>query len=95
MADYMKLSDDTVIKIDEGASLDKIIHHAFSKEEGESVVLKITSENTKHVEFFSNLENPDDALIKEPSGIFDNMIPDEVYFDEEKMLVFISLRKAF
>ena len=95
MADYMKLADDTVIKIEDGASLDRIIHPAFSKEEGESVASKFTLENTKHIEFFSNLENPDDALTKEPSGIFKDMVADEVHFDEEKMLVFISLRKAF
>ena len=94
MADYMKLADGTMFEIEEGASVGNIIYDAKSGEDGLRIANAITAENVMHVEFYSNLIDADlnkglDAVA--PTGVFDNLGINNVYFDVEHMQVLISL----
>lgn len=94
MVDYMKLADGTMFEIEEGASVGNIIYDAKSGEDGLRIANAITAENVKHVEFYSNLTEADlnkGVDIIAPTGSFDNLGINNVYFDVEHMQVLISL----
>lgn len=93
MADFIKLADSTVIEIQEGASLGNIVYIPETEADGLAISKKFTSENLTHVEFYSNLESAADVETADPSGEYDNLIVNSVYFDVENMQVLISLRE--
>lgn len=69
MKDYIKLADATTIKIEGGASLDRIIHIAETDAKAVEVCAAITPANLKHVEFW----NPDR---EEPHSIYETLTMD-------------------
>ena len=69
MKDYMKLVDGTQITIEDGASLDRIIHIAESDAEAASVCRKVTNDNVRHVEFWKGGPEAD-----APYGVFDDLV---------------------
>lgn len=93
MADYMKLNDGTVIKIEDGAGLDDIRHVATDEQDGVFVAGKITPANVSHLEFYVNIENPEDVETSEPAGIYDDLTVLSSHFDVPNMVVLISLRE--
>ena len=93
MADFMKLADSTVIEIQEGASLGNIVYIPETEADGLAISKKFTSENLTHVEFYSSLENAAAVANAEPSGEYDDLVANSVYFDVENMQVLISLRE--
>lgn len=93
MADFMKLNDGTIIQIEEGASLFNIVHVATSETDGVDVAKALTNDNVYHLEFYSNLNSPEDVETAEPSGVYDYLAVISAYFDVENMRVLISLRE--
>ena len=57
--DKLKFADDTVINIEDGASLSDIIHIAQTEADALLVCGKVTDENLRHVEFL----NMNDTII--------------------------------
>lgn len=93
MADYLKLKDDTIFKINNGASLDNIEHIALSEDEGNYISSKVNPENISHVEFYSNLSDSDEYMEKDPSGIYENLTITNCSFDISEMIVHIGLKE--
>ena len=85
---YMKLADGTRIAIEDGASLDHIVHIAANETASVSVCNAITPENLRRVEFSIDGE--------EPHGVYNNLIADHAptrqNLEEGGVLVVISLR---
>lgn len=52
MRSYIKLADNTIFNIEDGASLDHIQHIASSEEEAAFICSKITDANLKHIGFY-------------------------------------------
>ena len=92
MNDYLKLVDGTRVDIEEGASLDHIVHIADDETAAVAVCRKLTNENVRHVEFWQDL--PD---IETPYGAYDNMVligpPTMQVTEDEKIEVTIGLRE--
>ena len=51
--DYIKLTDETQITIEDGASLDRIIHTAATEADATAVCAAVTADNIAHVEFYN------------------------------------------
>ena len=91
MKDYMKLVDGTQITIEDGASLDRIIHIAEDETDASNVCRKVTNDNVRHVEFWK-----DDPEIDIPYGVYDDLVvatPAVIQISGEEIVsVVISLR---
>ena len=90
MRDFMRLYDGTEFQIENGASLGNIVHIAEDETDALAVANAVTKENVAHVEFFSKTDE-DETL--DPSGEYDNLALDHVYYDPENMQVLISLHE--
>lgn len=90
MRDFMRLADGTEFEIENGASLGNIIHDAADEADALRVSKAVTKENVAHVEFFSKTDE-DQTL--EPTGVYDDLALDSVYYDVENMKVLISLHE--
>lgn len=92
MKDYMKLVDGTQITIEDGASLDRIIHIADSDAEAATVCRKVKNDNVRHVEFWK-----DDPETDAPYGVYDDLVvatPAVIQISGEGIAsVLISLRE--
>ena len=90
--DFLKLSDGTQITIEDGASLDRIIHIAESDAEAATVCRKVTNDNVRHVEFWKGGPG-----VEAPYGTYDDLVvatPAVIQISEEGIAsVLISLRE--
>lgn len=68
--DYMKLADDTLIKIEEGASLQNIQHIAQDEEDALAICAVITPENITEVTF---LHSGEEGVEPEETGVYTNL----------------------
>lgn len=88
--DYMKLADKTQITIEDGASLDRIVHIADTEADALEVCEAITPENLVHVEFWQ--ENGEEAY-----GVYDHLTmdypPTRQTNEDETVTVTIRLRE--
>lgn len=87
--DYMKLADKTQITIEDGASLDHIIHISETEADATAVCAAVTGENIAHVEFWA-----EDA--EQPYGVYDDLAlnaPPTRHDDNGAVVVTISLRE--
>lgn len=88
--DYMKLHDGTDITIEDGASLDRIIHIAATEADALAVSAAITPANLAHVEFYNE-------GAETPYGVYDNLIaieaPTRQTNEDSTVTVTISLRE--
>ena len=88
--DYIKLLDGTQITIEDGASLDCIIHIAETEADAQTVCTAVTkAKNLDHVEFFNESE-------ERPYGVYDDLTLNAVptrYDKDSSVVVTISLRE--
>lgn len=87
--DYIKLHDGTEITIEDGASLDKIIHIAENEADATAVCAAVTTENLRHVEFYNE-------GAEQPYGVYDDLTlnaPPTRYDENGAVVVTISLRE--
>ena len=87
--DYMKLADKTQITIEDGASLERIIHISATEADATAVCAAVTAENIAHVEFFN-----EDA--EQPYGVYDDLAlnaPPTRHDEDGAVVVTISLRE--
>ena len=89
MNDFMKLADGSVIRIEEGASLDTITHIAEDETAAVEICELITPENLAHVEFGND-------ELEDPYGVYDNLAklaePYRYTNEDETVTVVIRLR---
>ena len=65
--DYMKLADKTQITIEDGASLDRIVHVAENEADAQAVCMAVRDAgNLDHVEFYNE-------GVEQPYGIYDDL----------------------
>lgn len=88
--DYIKLSDGTQVTIEDGASLDHIIHISATEADATAVCAAVTAAgNLDHVEFFN-----EDA--EQPYGVYDDLTlnsPVTRHDENGAVVVTISLRE--
>lgn len=87
--DYIKLTDGTQLTIEEGASLERIIHISGTEADATAVCKAITPANLDHVEFYN-------AGAEEPYGVYDHLIlktPVTRHDEAGTVVVTISLRE--
>ena len=87
--DYIKLTDGTQVTIEDGASLDRIIHISATEADATAVSAAVTAENIAHVEFFN-----EDA--EQPYGVYDDLAlnaPPTRHDENGAVVVTISLRE--
>ena len=87
--DYIKLTDGTQVTIEDGASLDRIIHISATEADATAVCAAVTAENIAHVEFFN-----EDA--EQPYGVYDDLAlntPPTRHDENGAVVVTISLRE--
>lgn len=88
--DYMKLADKTQITIEDGASLDHIVHVAENEADAQAACMAVReSGNLDHVEFFNE-------GAEEPYGVYDDLIlnaPVTRHDEAGTVVVTISLRE--
>ena len=88
--DYMKLADKTQITIEDGASLDHIVHITESEADAQAACMAVReSGNLDHVEFFNE-------GAEEPYGVYDHLIlnaPVTRHDEAGTVVVTISLRE--
>ena len=88
--DYIKLTDGTQVTIEDGASLDRIIHISDTEADALAVSAAITPTNLAHVEFYNE-------GAETPHGVYDNLIaieaPTRQTIDNGHVRVVISLRE--
>lgn len=87
--DYIKLTDGTQFTIEDGASLDRIIHIAETEADATAVCAAVTPANLFHVEFYN-----EDA--EQPYGVFDDLTlnaPPTRHDEDGAVVVTISLRE--
>lgn len=66
--DYMKLADKTQITIEDGASLDRIVHVAENEADAQAACMAVREAgNLDHVEFYNE-------GAEEPYGVYDHLI---------------------
>lgn len=88
MDHFMKLNDDTVIRIEAGASLGEIVHIAANETAAVAVCRQITPENLKHVDFIQGEE-----VIGSYNDLQIKHAPTRSTNDDETITVTISLRE--
>lgn len=87
--DYIKLFDGTQVTIEDGASLDHIIHTSATEADATAVCAAITTENLSHVEFYNE-------GAEQPYGVYDDLAinaPPTRHDEENGIIVTISLRE--
>lgn len=87
--DYIKLTDETQITIEDGASLDRIIHTAATEADATAVCAAVTAENIAHVEFYNE-------GAEQPYGVYDDLAlnaPPTRHDENGAVVVTISLRE--
>lgn len=87
--DYIKFSDGTQVTIEDGASLDRIIHTAATEAAATAVCAAITAGNLSHVEFYNE-------GAEQPYGVYDDLAvnaPPTRHDEENSVIVTISLRE--
>lgn len=87
--DYIKLTDDTQIAIEDGASLDRIIHISATEADATAVCAAVTADNIAHVEFYNE-------GAEHPYGVYDDLAlnsPPTRHDDNGAVVVTISLRE--
>ena len=88
--DYMKLADKTQITIEDGASLDHIVHITESEADAQAACMAVReSGNLDHVEFFNE-------GAEEPYGVYDDLAlnaPPTRHDENGAVVVTISLRE--
>ena len=88
--DYMKLADKTQITIEDGASLDHIVHITESEADAQAACMAVMeSGNLDHVEFFNE-------GVEQPYGIYDDLALNAQptrHDDNGAVVVTISLRE--
>ena len=87
--DNIKLANGTKITIEDGASLDRIIHISATEADATAVCAAVTADNIAHVEFYN-----DGA--EQPYGVYDDLAlnaPPTRHDDNGAVVVTISLRE--
>lgn len=87
--DYIKFADGTQVTIEDGASLDRIIHISATEADATAVCAAVTAENIAHVEFWT-----EDA--EQPYGVYDDLAlnaPPTRHDEAGTVVVTISLRE--
>ena len=87
--DYIKLTDGTQFTIEDGASLERIIHISDTEADAVAVCAKFTPENLAHVEFYNE-------GAEQPYGIYDDLAlnaPPTRHDENGAVVVTISLRE--
>lgn len=87
--DYIKLTDGTQLTIEEGASLERIIHISDTEADATAVCAAVTAENIAHVEFYNE-------GAKQPYGVYDDLAlnaPPTRHDENGAVVVTISLRE--
>ena len=87
--DYIKLTDGTQITIEDGASLDHIIHISETEADATAVCAAVIADNIAHVEFWA-----EDA--EQPYGVYDYLAlnaPPTRHDENGAVVVTISLRE--
>ena len=87
--DYIKLTDGTQVTIEDGASLDRIIHISESEADATAVCAAVTAENISHVEFYNE-------GAEQPYGIYDDLTlnaPPTRHDEHGAVVVTISMRE--
>ena len=88
--DYMKLADKTQITIEDGASLDRIVHVAENEADAQAVCMAVRDAgNLDHVEFYNE-------GVEQPYGIYDDLAlntPPTRHDENGAVVVTISLRE--
>ena len=88
--DYMKLADKTQITIEDGASLDRIVHVAENEADAQAACMAVREAgNLDHVEFYNE-------GAEEPYGVYDHLIlktPVTRHDEAGTVVVTISLRE--
>ena len=86
---YIKLTDGTQVTIEDGASLDRIIHISETEADATAICAAVTAENIAHVEFWA-----EDA--EQPYGVFDDLTlnaPPTRHDENGAVVVTISMRE--
>lgn len=87
--DYIKLTDGTQLTIEDGASLDHIIHISDTEADATAVCAAVTAENIAHVEFYNE-------GAEQPYGVYDGLTltaPPTRHDENGAVVVTISLRE--
>ena len=87
--DYIKLTDGTQFTIEDGASLDRIIHISATEADATAVCASVTADNIAHVEFWAE-------GAEQPYGVFDDLAlnaPPTRHDENGAVVVTISLRE--
>lgn len=87
--DYMKLMDGTRITIEDGGSLDHIIHVAETEEDAVAVCAAVSLANLSHVEFC----NEEDEAYGVYDGLLLNSIPTRQTNEDGTVTVTISVHE--
>lgn len=87
--DNIKLADGTQVTIEDGASLDRIIHISATEADATAVCAAVTADNIAHVEFYNE-------GAEQPYGVYDDLAlnaPPTRHDDNGAVVVTISLRE--
>ena len=87
--DYIKLTDGTQFTIEDGASLDRIIHISATEADATAVCAAVTADNIAHVEFWA-----EDA--EQPYGVYDDLAlnaPPTRHDENGAVVVTVSMRE--
>lgn len=87
--DYIKLTDGTQVTIEDGASLDHIIHISATEADATAVCTAVTAENIAHMEFYNE-------GAEQPYGVYDDLAlnaPLTRHDENGAVVVTISLRE--
>ena len=87
--DNIKLADGTQVTIEDGASLDRIIHMSATEADATAVCAAVTADNIAHVEFYNE-------GAEQPYGVYDDLAlnaPPTRHDDNGAVVVTISLRE--
>ena len=87
--DYIKFTDGTQVTIEDGASLDHIIHISETEADATAVCTAVTAENIAHVEFYNE-------GAEQPYGVYDDLAlnaPPTRHDENGAVVLTISLRE--
>lgn len=87
--DYIKLTDGTQVTIEDGASLERIIHISATEADATAVCAAVTADNIAHVEFYNE-------GAEQPYGVYDDLTlnsPVTRHGENGAVVVTISLRE--
>lgn len=87
--DYIKFTDGTQVTIEDGASLDRIIHISATEADATAICAAVTADNIAHVEFYNE-------GAEQPYGVYDDLAlnaPPTRHDGNGAVVVTISLRE--